>query len=110
MRMKCFQNGARLDPSYAMAFLFAVLVSIEREYQCEFVLTSGREGVHQPGSYHYIGLATDWRIEQLGTFYDREACISELRQRLHEDFDVVSSAKYDRVFHVEFQPKHALSS
>ena len=64
----------------------------------DFFCTSLREGNHQPGSFHYLGLAFD--------FIRNGGILQEIRERLGAGWDVieftVNGVKY---IHAEFDRK-----
>ena len=61
------------------------------------VVTSVSDGMHRPGSLHYVGMAVDFRLPA-----DPARFISELKEALGVEFDVV--LEKDHV-HCEWQPK-----
>ena len=92
-----------LRPEIVLALLVA-----ERAYAeigCELVLTSGVEGAHSPGSFHYAGSAVDSRT--LNVPADKlKPLVEKIRSALGPDFDVVLESNH---LHIEFQPKQPLS-
>jgi len=60
------------------------------------MISSRRDGEHQPGSFHYIGCAED--------YLDRAKIVSkrQIKAQLGPDFDVL---EYDWGYHVEYDPK-----
>lgn len=68
------------------------------------VITAGTDGIHHPGSLHYLGYAVDLRTRDLPPM-TINASIEELKKRLGADFDVVIEGDH---LHVEMQPKDQL--
>ena len=69
---------------------------IWRSQNTELVVTSGLEGEHSAGSFHYYGLALDLRFPP-----DIARAIRELRAALGPSFDVVEEKTH---IHVEYDP------
>ena len=65
------------------------------------VLTSSFDGQHMNGSYHYAGLALDFRTNSISPL-DREDFAKKLQEELGDDFDVVLENSH---LHVEFDPE-----
>lgn len=65
------------------------------------VITSSFDGQHMRGSYHYSGLALDFRTNSIGPL-DREDFAKRLQEELGEDYDVVLEKTH---VHIEFDPK-----
>lgn len=58
-------------------------------------ITAVRDGNHMPGSFHYIGMAFDFRKAEGIT-------IEMIRKALGKNYDVVEHSTH---FHVEYDPK-----
>lgn len=74
----------------------------------EAVCTSGTEGTHGIGSFHYLGLAADMRmrhipVERRGFIRDKVAAV------LGPEFDVIQETTPVVHMHIEFQPKGPLN-
>lgn len=67
----------------------------------ECVITSLTDGKHSRGSFHYVGMAVDFRTKHL-----TESKLGRLKQliapSLNNEFDIVWEADH---LHIEFQPK-----
>lgn len=75
------------------------------------ILTSGVDGKHGHGSFHYIGLAIDQRIRHLHSSENlanttlrikAKSVANEIRKILGPEYDVVLESTH---IHIEFQPK-----
>jgi len=64
----------------------------------EIVITSTYEGTHSAGSLHYSNDAFDCRKHSTSN----DKVVSEIRERLGPDFDVVVEATHN---HIEHDPK-----
>ena len=71
--------------------------AVFRKFGVEAVITSGRDGKHKDGSFHYKGQAFDLR-----TWHLIEQVAFRLRQYLGHDFDVIVESDH---IHVEYDPK-----
>jgi hypothetical protein len=63
-----------------------------------FFITSGNDGVHMDHSLHYDGLAIDIRTNTM-TDYQKNLCISYLRERLDGCFDIILESDH---IHIEY--------
>ena len=85
------------------------LLAAERAYAeigCELMVTSGIEGAHSSGSFHYAGSAVDFRTLNVPT--DKlNPLVEKIRSALGQDFDVVLESNPSHL-HAEFQPKEPL--
>jgi len=63
----------------------------------EAIITSGRDGIHKVGSFHYEGKAFDLR-----TFHVLEALKDELKKELGLKYDVILEKDH---IHIEYDPK-----
>jgi hypothetical protein len=81
-----------------------VLKAVDRiwkQFGQEAVCTSARDGTHGPASWHYFGLAADFRTRYFDEETKRKA-IGMLRSALSDDYDVINHATH---CHVEYDPK-----
>ena len=69
--------------------------------ECEFVITSGKDGMHMKRSLHYKGLAFDFRSRHM-LRNTKQQCIREIKRRLGDDFDVVQEPDH---IHIEWDEK-----
>jgi len=72
--------------------------AIYAKYASELIVTSTYEGTHSAGSLHYANDAFDCRYPET----DKEQCLSEIRETLGDDFDVVGEIHH---IHIEYDPK-----
>lgn len=77
-----------------MAMADAILKTFDRP----LVITSARDGLHSPGSYHYYGYAIDIRTRDI-TYDQKQYMAYELRKNLGEYYDVVTHKTH---LHIEF--------
>jgi hypothetical protein len=100
MRIKPGVRVFGLRPEMVLALV--ICESIYRKYGVEVVITSGIEGKHQRGSFHYAGDAADIRIRNLPADVSVAAVRNEIADALGQDFDVVLEKDH---IHIEFDPK-----
>lgn len=99
MRIKAGVKLDKLQPQMSI-----VLINVESlwgMHGLEPTLTSGNDGKHRVDSFHYVGLALDFRSRDLSNtkalfFRDR------LQERLGENYDVVLESDH---FHIEYDPR-----
>lgn len=71
------------------------VASLYKSHGEDVFLTAIRDGNHMDGSFHYVGLAFDFRkISEVGK--------SDLYKVLGQHFDIVEHSTH---FHVEYDPK-----
>lgn len=92
-------NPALLSPQIVFALMVAD--SIYRKYGQELVVTSLNDSKHSFKSLHYDGHAADLRTHYF-TGADRIRVSDELRDALHDDYDVVLEKDH---IHLEYDPK-----
>lgn len=68
------------------------------EYEVEFVITSGRDGIHSAGSLHYYGYAVDIRIWGLSD-YQIQAICKKFKNVLGKSYDVIFEGDH---IHIEY--------
>lgn len=71
------------------------------QYNIVPVITSGNDGVHRDGSFHYTGDALDfrrWDADRAGVL---PAVLTGLRYYLGDDYDVILESDH---IHIEFDP------
>lgn len=90
-------DGVKAPILHAMAVAEPIM-----EKWGEFVVTSVKDGKHSARSLHYVGLAMDVRIWGLKEDADKVQAISELRDALGKDYDVVLEGDH---IHIEYDPK-----
>jgi hypothetical protein len=92
-------NGLR--PEMTLALQIAAEAYKQAGFDCW--VTSAHEGVHSPGSLHYVGLAVDLRTESAGIARTKaRALTAVIRAALSVQYDVVAESRH---IHIEFQPK-----
>lgn len=98
------KSGVRilgLRPEMLLAVIAAE--SIWQRHDVELVITSGIDGKHSVGSFHYNGLGLDFRTNSMSASA-AEMAVNELKQALGDDFDVILEVDH---CHCEFQPKQS---
>jgi len=102
-------NGTSIE----MLSAWPIVALAYKALECSCVLTSGFDGEHMEGSYHYSGDANDFRIWGLEEIVDDLARIvtEELNKNLEHGayYDVVVSRRKDGSptnLHVEFDRRH----
>jgi len=95
---------AGLRPENLFAIMVATEVFASFGYDC--ILTSVTDGKHMPGSLHYVGLASDYRIKQICVEEHKKQIADAIRKALTAEYDVLLKATH---IHVEFQPKRPLN-
>lgn len=86
-----------------------VLLAAKNAYDqvgSELVVTSGTDGAHSPGSYHYYGYALDFRTRHLAND-EILAIINVLESELPEFYDVCDEGTH---IHVEYDYEKALQN
>jgi hypothetical protein len=72
----------------------------------DMLITSGSEGVHMPGSLHYLDRALDFRTKHLGTA-NKNALVTAVKKRLGRDYDVIleNLGETNEHLHIEFDKR-----
>jgi hypothetical protein len=72
----------------------------------DMLITSGNEGVHMPGSLHYLDRALDFRTKHLATA-NKKALAAAVKKRLGKDYDVIleNVGGANEHLHIEFDKK-----
>jgi hypothetical protein len=72
----------------------------------DMLITSGNDGVHMPGSLHYLDRALDFRTKHLRPV-DKRALVTAVKRRLGKDYDVLleNAGETNEHLHVEFDQK-----
>jgi len=78
-----------------------------KKYGKDCVITEGTGSKHGRGSLHYVGLAKDYRINNIKA--ERYNIVAEIKANLNDEYDVVleeypDKPEWDHI-HIEFQPK-----
>lgn len=101
------KHGVRLEHMSPQAVLAAcITASVLAKFNYDFVLTSGAEGVHKPGSLHPQGRAFDFRTSRI-IDSARAHILGEVREALGPEFDVVVESTHG---HVEWDPDYLKGS
>lgn len=96
--------GVRIHGMRAeLALAATIIAGVFAPLGLDAVITAGIDGQHARGSFHYLGLAFDFRTRDLPAEKVQEV-LAEIQACLGEDFDVLFEADH---IHVEFQPKGA---
>jgi len=78
--------------------------TVFKAHGVELVVTSGLDGEHSAGSYHYYGLAVDLRTRQIPTVAEVQQIAQELRAALGSPYDVVVEGDH---LHLEYDWEQA---
>lgn len=97
-RIKPGVQLARLTPQMALGA--AIVAEAYIGIGCDCVITSCSDGRHRLGSLHDLGCALDFRTRDL-TDGIRDSLVTEIREALGTEFDVVLEADH---LHVEWDP------
>jgi len=73
--------------------------AVWKSYNQELVVTSGLEGEHSAGSYHYYGLALDLGSKDFQNFSHPRAVIAKLQKILGFAYQVIYEGNH---IHVEY--------
>lgn len=98
MRLKPGVRVQGLKPEALIALMVAEWVYDQHGY--ELVVTSGTDGRHSPGSYHYTGEAIDIRTNTVPE-HERPVLCSEIAARLGPAYDVILEPDH---MHIEHDP------
>ena len=96
--------GLKVEMKPALALADKILERFDRE----LVVTSGRDGIHSPGSYHYYGYAVDIRSREI-TYDQKYYMCQEMRKRLGEYYDVVAHKTHIHIEYDYFRYRYAMS-
>lgn len=102
LNLKQSVDVSKIQPEILLAILVAQSVYFEYGYDC--VVTSLRDGVHMPKSFHTrdgICRAVDFRINHLPEELAANVTTT-IALRLTDDYDVVQERDH---IHVEYDPK-----
>lgn len=100
------KKGVSLPAPLAMAFAISCVHDTIREEGYDCVITSAIDGKHSRGSLHYVGLALDFRTNNMPSG-ELPRIRDKIAARLGENFDVVLEKDH---LHVELDPKLAINS
>jgi hypothetical protein len=93
--------GAILSAEPEIQYARGIIAGIWKRHGYTLTVTSGYDGSHSAQSLHYVGLAEDYRTNDVKAS-DLAAMITEVRAALGSFYDVVNEATH---LHVEFDPK-----
>ena len=99
--MISFKPGIRIaGVQPEIVLILPIIDSVFKNKGFDTIITELTGGKHSPKSLHYVGLAVDISIRNLGLQVSN--LVSELEKVLGEDYDVVQEITH---IHIEFQPK-----
>ena len=101
IRIKEGVDIAGLRPEILLVLPVAESILKEMSWSVNIVITSGRDGKHSIGSFHYNGLAIDLRTREMEPGQIPHF-VQHMKTCLGVQFDVVLE---DTHLHIEFQPK-----
>jgi hypothetical protein len=100
--MMTLKSDARVHGIRPEIVLAAMVVhAIYQANGLDVVITSGIEGKHSFGSFHYAGAAMDFRTNHVPA-EKLPGLVQKITAALGPDFDVLREVDH---LHVEFQPK-----
>lgn len=105
-----FKNDVSDVQAIQLPILRAVVVvaSVMHEFGKRCTITSLNDGKHSEQSFHYHGLAVDFRTREEGPDFkqwpsdERRHILQAIKNRLGSDYDCVDERDH---YHVEFDPK-----
>lgn len=97
-----------LQPQTVLAICIADGVFSRRGIEC--VVTSGNDGTHKEGSFHYRGLAADFRLKHIVNPEERKRVVAEIRTNcgtLGTQYDVLheGAGTDNEHLHIEYDAK-----
>lgn len=103
-----FKQGVKLkdvQPEIVLALLR--LNSLFESFKIPLIVTSISDGIHSKNSLHYKGKAVDLRSKHIQTNELKLALLSDIREALGDEFDVILEhlGNENEHFHIEFDPK-----
>jgi hypothetical protein len=71
----------------------------------DMLITSGSDGVHMPGSLHYLDRALDFRTKHL-SLAGKRALVTSVKKRLGKNYDVIleNAGGMNEHLHIEHDP------
>jgi len=97
------KHGTKLQGLRTEILVAAIVAQEVYEEECqELTITSAVGRKHGKGSLHYVGLAIDLRTRDLDSKEQKARIVQKIRDRLTDEFDVVSEKDH---IHIEYQPK-----
>jgi hypothetical protein len=91
------KQGVMGDLSREMQKAQGRMVNLYASKGLDFFITSVRESNHSGGSFHYIGMALDFKRQGVS--------MQEIDAALGAGFDVIEYTDARDIFHVEHDPK-----
>jgi uncharacterized protein YcbK (DUF882 family) len=76
----------------------AAAANVASELGCTIMITSGTDGVHKVGSFHYTGEALDFRLPPVPI----HLFVAAMQQHLGRAYQVIVETDH---IHVEYDPK-----
>jgi hypothetical protein len=100
-----FKKGVDVTGLHPMMLIAIITVNdiFREKVGADAVITSGRDGKHSRASFHYSGLALDWRTRHLDQT-QLAIAVQAMQDRLEpQGFDVILERDH---IHLEYQPKY----
>lgn len=111
LKIKPGANGARIFGLRTEVLLGLVIANqVFAAHNLDCVVTSCCEGKHSKGSFHYLGLAVDIRLNDIPSAL-HVTLLAEIGELLGEDFDFLLENSGTTLvhFHLEFHPKSGVN-
>ena len=108
-----FKNGSKhvkvLGVKSEMIMGHLVVMGVFESNNVECIITSLADGKHSESSKHYEGNAIDYRTRHIANAAVKTKIITEIKESLTQDFDVVfeDAGTDNEHLHVEFDPVYA---
>lgn len=104
LRIKKGPFGARLGREMAIFAMMKICQEVLEEAELDFEISSGLEGEHTEGSFHYKGEALDYAVRNAVIGNRGTEAALKADDRLGDDFDVIWN-EHKKILHAEWQPK-----
>jgi len=106
LKVKSGRYGARLGREMAIWAMMTTCKEGLEEAGLKYEISSGLEGEHMRGSFHYKGEACDWAVRSVVVGDKGKIMAAKISLRLGDDFDIIWNVK-KKVLHSEWQPKRS---
>lgn len=91
----------------AMICMVVAVTDVFKQYGYDCVITSANDSTHGVNSLHYTDCALDFRSKHVTTMSEKQNILTEIKQRLTSDFDVLfeNIGTPSEHYHIEYQKK-----
>lgn len=100
------KSGVEVPTTPEMDYASEVVVQVWNEHGLTPTMTSGLDGEHIEGSFHYTGYAEDWRTHDVASPL-KEQLVDEVRSRLGTNYQVFLEypGLADEHMHIQYNPQ-----